>query len=85
MLQGMELSSVVRMGVILVVISFVLSALPDSPFTIYLNALQYTDWLKYFNWFFPVSECIATLEAWLTAITAFYAVSVLARISHMIN
>lgn len=85
MLEGMELSSIVRMGVILVIISFVLSALPDSPFNTYLTALNNTDWLKYFNWFFPVSECIATLEAWLTAITAFYAVSVLARLAHMID
>ena len=85
MLEGMELSSIVRMGVILVIISFVLSMLPDSPFNIYVDALNNTEWLKYFNWFFPVSECVATLETWLTAITAFYAVMALARLGNMID
>lgn len=85
MLEGLGLSSVIRMGVILVVISFVLSLLPESPFIAYINALDDTTWLKYFNWFFPVSECIATLQAWLGAITVFYTVQVLARLSNMID
>lgn len=85
MLEGLGLSSVIRMGVILVVISFVLSLLPESPFVAYINALDDTTWLKYFNWFFPVSECIATLQAWLGAITVFYTVQVLARLSNMID
>lgn len=85
MLEGLGLSSVIRMGVILVVISFVLSLLPESPFVSYIHALEDTTWLKYFNWFFPVSECIATLQAWLGAITVFYTVQVLARLSSMID
>lgn len=85
MLEGLELSSIIRMGVILAVVSFVLAMLPESPFVAFTNALPNTTWLQYFNWIFPVSECIATLQAWLTAITAFYAVSVLARIGNMID
>lgn len=85
MLEGQALSSVVRMGVILVVISFVLTILPESPFVAYTHALQDTSWLKYFNWIFPVSECIATLQAWLGAITVFYTVQVLARLASMID
>ena len=85
MLEGMGLSSVIRLGVLLVVISFVLSLLPESPFVAYVHALSDTSWLKYFNWFFPVSECIATLQAWLCAITVFYTVQVLARLCKMIN
>lgn len=85
MLEGQALSSIVRMGVILVVISFVLTLLPESPFVAYTHALQDTSWLKYFNWFFPVSECIATLQAWLGAITVFYTVQVLARLANMID
>lgn len=85
MLQGDGYSNLLRMGVILAIISFVLAALPQSPFVTYTNALNNTQWLKYFNWIFPVSECIATLQAWLTAITAFYAVSVLARLGNLID
>lgn len=85
MLEAEGLSSVIRMGVILVIISFVLAMLPESPFVAYISALQDTTWLKYFNWFFPVSECIATLEAWLGAITVFYTVQVLARLANMID
>lgn len=85
MLEGLELSSVIRMGVILVIISFVLAVLPESPFVSYANALPNTAWLRYFNWIFPVSECIAVLQAWLAAITVFYTVSVLARIGNMID
>ena len=36
MLEGEGLSSVIRMGVILVVISFVLALLPESPFVAYM-------------------------------------------------
>lgn len=85
MLEGLGLSSVIRMGVILVTISFVLSLLPESPFVAYISALDNTTWLKYFNWFFPVSECIATLQTWLGAITVFYTVQVLARLANMID
>lgn len=85
MLEGLGLSSVIRLGVILVVISFVLTLLPESPFVAYIHALDDTTWLKYFNWFFPVSECIATLQAWLGAITVFYTVQVLARLGNMID
>ena len=85
MLEGLGLSSVIRMGVILVTITFVLSLLPESPFVAYINALDNTAWLRYFNWFFPVSECIATLQAWLGAITVFYTVQVLARLANMID
>lgn len=85
MLENEGLSSVIRMGVILIIITFVLALLPASPFTQFEIALENTAWLKYFNWFFPVQECIATLEAWLTAITTFYTVSILMRLSHMIQ
>ena len=85
MLEGLGLSSVVRMGVILVIVSFVLTVLPESPFVQFANALPDTAWLRYFNWIFPVSECIAVLQTWLAAITVFYTVSVLARLGNMID
>lgn len=85
MLEGLSLSSIVRMGVILVIVSFVLTVLPESPFVSFSNALPDTAWLRYFNWIFPVSECIAVLQAWLAAITVFYTVSVLARLGNMID
>lgn len=85
MLEGLGYSSLIRMGVILIIVSFVLTILPESPFVSFATALPNTTWLQYFNWIFPVSECIATLQAWLAAITTFYTVSVLARLGNMID
>ena len=84
-MDSMGLSSMVQIGVVLIIITFVVALLPESPFQAYINALSDTTWLKYFNWVFPVSECIATLQAWLAAITAFYLVSALARMGNMID
>ena len=84
-MSASSIASVAQIAVILAVISIVLAALPASPFQAYIGALSDTTWLKYFNWFFPVSECIATLQAWLAAITAFYLVSALARMGNMID
>ena len=64
MLEGEGLSSVVRMGVILVVISFVLALLPESPFVAYMHALEDTTWLKYFNWVVWVK--VWTRSLWIT-------------------
>lgn len=36
-------------------------------------------WLRYFKWFFPVAECIALMELWLTCILAYYIISAILR------
>lgn len=42
-------------------------------------------WLRYFKWFFPVAECIALLELWLTTILGYYLVSAILRYFKIIS
>ena len=56
-----------------------LAVFPSSPFNGLVVAIGNNDWLGYLNWFFPVTECLAVMEAWLLAIGVYYLWSVLAR------
>ena len=65
--------------------SKLLTLLPTSPFRSFIsswNAPQYLGWL---NWFFPVSEILTILAAWLTAIGLFYLYSIAMRWVKMIG
>lgn len=53
------------------IMEWVIMLLPDSPFTM-LNNSAVAEYLPYFNWVFPVSEIIATMQVWCSAITVFY-------------
>lgn len=66
-------------GIALVLLSVVLAMLPVSPFTAVINALETSQITQYIGWLIPVPEIVALLELWLVAISAFYAVSLLAR------
>lgn len=50
----------------------VLQLLPQSPFRPALAAVADLPWLGYLNWFFPVSECVAALGLWVSAIGLYY-------------
>lgn len=66
-------------GIALVLLSVVLAMLPVSPFTAVITALETSEITQYIGWLIPVPEIVALLELWLVAISAFYAVSLLAR------
>lgn len=53
--------------------------LPVSPFIQFKTQIGNIPYLNYFNWFFPVPECLAVLLAWLGVISFFYLYSVLMR------
>lgn len=57
----------------------VLSILPRSPFTRYINALTNLPYLEYLNWFIPIPTFIVIGEAWLTAVAVFYLYSIVLR------
>lgn len=57
----------------------VLQLLPHSPFTTVASFVEGLPWLGWLNWFFPVSEILTILGAWLVAIAGFYLWSVVAR------
>lgn len=60
------------------VVALVMQILPDSPFLFVMDSPvgQYAAQL---NWILPISECIATLEMWLSAIIIYYSVQAVLR------
>lgn len=57
----------------------VLSLFPLSPFTPVIRELGSLPYLEYINWFVPVGDLVKIGSVWLTAITAYYCWSVIAR------
>lgn len=57
----------------------IMQVLPRSPFMAFRNLASEIPYLSYINWFVPVSEMIAVIEAWLAAIALYYLYSVVAR------
>lgn len=53
--------------------------LPQSPFKDIEVAIESSTGLAWLNWFFPVSECLTVMSAWLVAIGLYYAISVILR------
>ena len=68
-----------NIGIVLVFMSFALAMLPSSPFVAFIDAMGSIPYLDVLNWFLPVSEMLAIGQAWLTAITAFYIISLILR------
>lgn len=64
---------------------WVIGLLPSSPFVAAINAFSSVPYLSYLNWFFPVTEIIAILEAWLVAITVFYLYRMVMSYIHLIG
>lgn len=56
-----------------------LSLLPQSPFSAFLEAMEKWEFLKTLNWIVPISTFISIGTAWLTAIGVYYAWSVVLR------
>ena len=56
-----------------------LSVLPLSPFTQFIDQFRSLPYLGYLNWFFPVGDCLAVMSAWLIAVGLFYLYSIVMR------
>lgn len=65
-------------------VSFAVSVVelfPESPFVV-LNEMSNSDfytWLKYLNWFIPVSSFVSILETWLLGIGIYYIYQIVLR------
>ena len=68
------LSSVSDIGVKLIIISIVLTLLPQSPFVGFGNLVSNLPYLSFANWFLPISEMIAITESWLVVVSSYYAI-----------
>lgn len=67
------------LSVFVALLAVVMAFLPRSPFTTVINSISDIPYLSYFNWFFPVSECVAVLEAWIAVVAVFYLYSAIMR------
>lgn len=65
--------------------TWVIALLPHSPFQALINSLSTIPYLSYLNWFFPITECLALLEAWLLAIAIFYLYRIVLSYIHLIG
>lgn len=76
MISGLGIANI---GIFIIFGSFVLGVLPKSPFTSVIESFVNVPYLAVVNYFLPVTEMVAILEGWLVCITAYMAVSLLAR------
>ena len=64
---------------------WIIGLLPGSPFRAFINAIGTIPYLKYLNWFFPVSECIVVLEAFLSVAAVYLIYQGILRYIHLIK
>lgn len=63
----------------------VLSFLPDSPFTAFIDELAKLDFLPYVNWFVPVGTLLGIGTAWLACISIYYIYQAILRWAKIIG
>lgn len=64
---------------------WLISFLPNSPFQALILGISSIPYLKYFNWFFPVAEALALMEAWLAVVAVYYLYQAIMRYIHLIG
>lgn len=57
----------------------ILNLLPDSPFTMLSKSPEIYRILQYLNWFIPISQMVAVVEAWLAAVAVYFIYSIVLR------
>lgn len=59
----------------------VINLLPESPFLVLeeLSSSEFYQWLKFLNWFIPISTFVSIFEAWLVGIGIYYVYQVVLR------
>lgn len=66
-------------------IASILSLLPTSPFSDFINSWTPPSYIGWLNWFFPVREVLIVLGVWLTSVSLFYLYSIIMRWVKMIG
>lgn len=60
-------------------LGIVIKALPKSPFAEFIANWDPPQYLGWLNWLLPVGQILSVTAIWLTAISAFYLISIIAR------
>lgn len=68
------------------ILKVIIQILPDSPF-VYITSpdSSFSELLSKINYFIPVYEFVAIIQAWLVAVAIYYLYSVIARWSKLIQ
>lgn len=61
------------------VVGWLLQLLPTSPYKAFIEQCDSQQYLRYLNWFIPISSFIAIGEALLTCIAVYYLYQLIAR------
>lgn len=61
------------------IVSWLLNLLPQSPYKAFIEQCDSQQYLRYLNWFIPVSSFIAIGEALLTCIALYYLYQLIMR------
>ena len=61
------------------VVTWLLELLPNSPYTAFIEQCGKQEYLKYLNWFVPISSFIARGESLLTCIAVYYLYQMIMR------
>ena len=67
-----------------VIIAVIISVLPASPLSLYIDQIPALPWLSVLNWLVPVPEMIVIFESWLTAYVVYLAYKALMKYIHII-
>jgi hypothetical protein len=67
------------------VISWLVSILPDSPFQLAMSSDSIQTAIANWNWFFPISEILVTMQAWVSCIAIYYVIVVPMRFAKLIG
>lgn len=62
------------LGLKIVVLAFVLSLLPASPFVGFNYLIAELPYLNWLNWFLPISQMLVILESWLAVVAVYYGI-----------
>lgn len=58
----------------LLILSFVLALLPESPFVGFNTLIANVPFLSWLNWFLPISEMLVIFESLLVVVAIFYGI-----------
>lgn len=58
----------------LLILSFVLALLPESPFIGFNALITQVPYLSWLNWFLPISEMLVLFESLLVVVAIFYGI-----------
>lgn len=58
----------------ILLISFVLALLPQSPFVGFSYLVSEIPFLSFVNWILPIQEMLVILESWLVVVLVYYGI-----------